>query len=370
MKQPQILTTTAESCRRFLRASLMLDAQFRNVPEAVQHLGYVQIDPIDVCGRMHDLILRNRVQAYPREGLLNALYNSKKRVLFEHYLGVLVALPVEDYRYVLPTMKARRQSTGTRSALDPEQKTMAKQILDRIRAEGPLSSSNFLQSGSSRTDWGTNGSLAKTTLDKLFLQGRLLISRRDQFRRVFDLPERILPESVLSAKPATLVEMQRWHILSRLRQRRLISLTKAHATLVPDLLCQIQVDSHAPLYCLRSDAPLLDSAADAPSQSARVHLLAPLDPLIYDRKLTRSLWGYDYTWEVYTPPAKRLRGYYALPILSGTRIVGYADPKLDRSTSTLHVRVEVEPGIDYHKPIEDLAVFLSAEKVNVSHHEL
>lgn len=345
----------------------MLDLRFRNVKQAVQHLGFVQIDPINVCGRMHDLILRNRVRDYPRDGLLSTLYEQKTRVIFEHYIGVLVALPVEDYRYILPSMKAHRQSIGSRSALDVQQKKMAKQILARIRAEGPLGASDFLKSGSSRTDWGTHGTLAKTTLDKLFLQGRLLISRRDQFRRVFDLPERILPEAVLNGKPATLEEVHRWHILNRLHQRRLITLNKAHAALVDDLVCQVHVEDHPPLYCLRSDAPRLKSAADAPVVSNSVHLLAPLDPLIYDRKITRSLWGFDYTWEVYTPPAKRLRGYYALPILSGTRIVGYVDPKLDRITNTLNVRVDVEQDIDWNSAVEELAKFLSADSVELIH---
>lgn len=363
------MTTTAEACRRFLRASLMLDAQFQNVEEVVRHLGYVQIDPIDVCGRMHDLILRNRVAGYQREGLLHALYGQKQRILFEHYLGVLVALPVEDYRYLLPSMKGYRQSTGSRSALDAEQKKLAKTILDRIKAEGPLSSANFLQSGRSRTDWGTNGTLAKTTLDKLFLQGRVLISRRDQFRRVFDLPERILPESVFEAKPATITEINRWRILGRLRQRRLIPLTKVHAALVEDQVCQVSIEGHAPLYCLREAVPKLQAAGDLPAPADQVQLMAPLDPLIYDRKVTRSLWDFDYTWEVYTPPAKRVRGYYALPILSGTRIIGHADPKMDRATNTLHVRMGVAQEMDYHAPLHQLARFLSADKLNVVHHQ-
>ncbi len=66
-------------------------------------------------------------------------------------------------------------------------------------------------------------------------------------------------------------------------------------------------------------------------------LLAPLDPLIYDRRVTSALWGFDYTWEVYTPPAKRKRGYYALPILAGTEIVGHVDPKADREKRRLRV---------------------------------
>jgi hypothetical protein len=65
--------------------------------------------------------------------------------------------------------------------------------------------------------------------------------------------------------------------------------------------------------------------------------LAPLDPLIYDRRVTARLWGFDYTWEVYTPPAKRVRGYYALPVLAGTEIVGHVDPKADRAAGRLRV---------------------------------
>jgi len=92
------------------------------------------------------------------------------------------------------------------------------------------------------------------------------------------------------------------------------------------------------LYCLREDSPLL-VAREQPAKSAEqpLRLLAPLDPLIYDRRVTARLWNFDYTWEVYTPAHKRVRGYYALPILAGTEIVGHLDPKADRERGRLVV---------------------------------
>ncbi len=353
------LTVTPEACRRFLRHALLLDKPLTTTDAALHHHGYIQLDPIDVCGKMHDLILRNRVQDYQRDDLLKALYQRQQRAFFEHYIGVLVALPFEDYRYLLPSMKRRRTSDRYSGALDADQKKMARKIIDRIRAEGPLSSAAFLDSGRSQTGWGTNGTLAKTTLDKLFFHGRLLINRRDNFRRVFDLPERILPENILDSKPATPREVERWLIQVRLKQRRLITLTAAHATLAKDFLTKVKVADHPPVYCLNEDAEFLKQAADWPEPDTTPRLLAPLDPIIYDRKITRRVWDFDYTWEVYTPPAKRVRGYYALPILSGTKIVGHVDPKVDRANNLLNARITVEKGVDLKPVLNEFTKFLA-----------
>src|SRR6185369_7001631 len=100
-----------------------------------------------------------------------------------------------------------------------------------------------------------------------------------------------------------------------------------------------------PLFCLREDVPFLEAAVAANDRESRsptsplqtVLLLAPLDPVIYDRRVTAALWKFDYTWEVYTPPHKRVRGYYALPILAGTDLVGHVDPKADRDAKKLRV---------------------------------
>ena len=108
--------------------------------------------------------------------------------------------------------------------------------------------------------------------------------------------------------------------------------------------------------CLREDLPLLELAAET---HPRVTLLAPLDPLIYDRRLTRQLWNYAYTWEVYTPPAKRVRGYYALPVLTGVELVGHIDPKADRIHKRLRVvNRSVRRGHQAAHAVRELAGFL------------
>ena len=153
--------------------------------------------------------------------------------------------------------------------------------------------------------------------------------------RSFYLTLRVLPAEILALPEPSPSETARWVALLKLRQRRLLTLTHAELRHVDDVVQPIKVEGCPPLYCVREDLRLLDAKDSAPASDPL--LLAPLDPLIYDRRLTRRLWDYDYTWEVYTPPAKRVRGYYALPVLSGTELVGHVDPKVDRENKKLMV---------------------------------
>src|SRR5207253_10000256 len=147
-------------------------------------------------------------------------------------------------------------------------------------------------------------------------------------RRYYDLPERVLPAATLKSAEPSPAQTARWVTLLKVRQRRLLTLSRTELRHVADDVRAIAVEGCPPLYCLREDLALLD-VPDTEAMS-QPRLLAPLDPLIYDRRLTRRLWDYDYTWEVYTPPGKRVRGYYALPVLAGLELVGHIDPKADR----------------------------------------
>ncbi|MDR0352729.1 MAG: winged helix DNA-binding domain-containing protein [Opitutaceae bacterium] len=360
------LTLTAEAARRFHRRALGLDAPHTDTGAAIAHHGYVQIDPINVCGRMHDLILRNRVANYAEGDLMRHLHGvppdaprsaaplaAEQRTAFEHYLpvrGILVAFATEAWPHLLASMRAREKSASAWfGRLDADQRRMAARLLDEIARRGPLSSEDIADDARSFNGWSGGwgfGRLARITLDKLFFHGRLLIARRHDTRRVYDLPERVLSASVLGAPAPSAGETRRWLAHLGLRQHRLLPLKKHDAALVADLVQPLQIEGCPALFCLREDLPLLDAAAsgrdspDAPPTrpaGAAPLLLAPLDPLIYHRALTRKLWGLDYIWEVYTPPPKRVRGYYALPLLSGTEFVGYVDPKADRAKRKLHV---------------------------------
>jgi uncharacterized protein YcaQ len=337
------------TARRFMRRALLLDSPAPDVATALAHHGYIQIDPINVCGRMHDLILRNRVAGYAEGGLMRHLHGDNsplpaaQRTAFEHHIpstGILVAFTPDAWPHLRSEMRHRTRRTGAWSGrLTPKQKQLAPRLLTEIAARGPLSSEDFENTGRARSVWGA-ATHAKATLQKLFFHGELLIARRgDGNRRYYDLPDRILPANILRRPEPSAGETARWDALLKLRQRRLTTLKRTEVPHVADLVQPVTIENCPPLFCLKSDLTTLEAChSERNEESARTPLLlAPLDPLIYDRRVTAALWNFDYTWEVYTPPAKRQRGYYALPVLAGSEIVGHVDPKADRPARRLRV---------------------------------
>jgi uncharacterized protein len=336
------LLVTAVAARRFLRRASGFDLPHPDISAALAHHGYVQIDPINICGRMHDLILRNRVAGY-REGDLTHFLHGEKlplsaadRAGFEHHVpgtGILVAFPLDAWPYLASAMRGWSAARGAWAGrLTPREKILAEELLREIRGRGPLGSEDFDDDRRARRVWGAS-KLVKATLQKLFFHGRLLIAQRNNNRRRYDLPERVLPSSVLTLPEPSAAETQLWLVLLKLRQRRLVTLKREELRVVEHRVQSVSVTGCPPLFCLREDADALAAVSDAePDADAvmPVSLLAPLDPLIYDRRLTKALWNFDYTWEAYTPPAKRVRGHYALPVLVGTEIVGHVNPRADR----------------------------------------
>jgi uncharacterized protein YcaQ len=352
---------------------LLLDDPAPEIATAITHFGYVQIDPINVCGRMHDLILRHRVRNYREGDLMRHLYGAAPEkpspagaLAFEHHLpdtNVLVAFPLEAWPHLLAAMHRRTRSTGAWSGrLTPRERELSERILEQMAAQGPLSSESIEDTRRARCVWGA-ATLAKSTLQKLFFHGRVLIARRDGQRRLYDLPERVLPSSVLAAKVPPAADTGRWLAMLKLRQRRLAALKRDELRLVEDRVQPVKIPECPLLYCANEDVPLLLRSADEADRDRSVPspilLLAPLDPLIYDRRVTTALWNFDYTWEAYTPPSKRVRGYYALPVLAGLDLIGHVDPKADRVGRRLVVvSRSVRRGFALREPIAELATFL------------
>jgi uncharacterized protein YcaQ len=148
-------------------------------------------------------------------------------------------------------------------------------------------------------------------------------------------------------------------VLLRLRQRRLAALRRPELPLVRDAVCEVHIEGCPPCFCLAEDAPALAAAARAGPRDGPPRLLAPLDPLIYDRRLTAAIWDFQYTWEVYTPADKRVRGYYALPVLARERLAGHVEPRADRERRRLTVvSRKVNRGIPVRPAVRELARFL------------
>jgi uncharacterized protein YcaQ len=285
------------------------------------------------------------------------------RRAFEQYLpeqGILAVFPAEAWPHLVPHQRRRAQRrSGYAGRLSRAEEQVARLVLDELKARGPLTSDDIEHEGRARTGWGSRSRLVKTVLDKLLVHGRVLISERRQFRRVYDLPERVLPTELLAYPEPSATENQRWLILQRLRQRRLVTLKRADALVIEDLIIEAIVPDCPRLFFLREDLALIDGRVTEQEPVTEPRLLAPLDPLIYDRRLTASLWDFDYTWEVYTPPARRRCGYYALPVLSARELVGSVDPRADREDGTLLVvRRRVKRGHKTAAAVRELATFL------------
>jgi hypothetical protein len=228
--------------------------------------------------------------------------------------------------------------------------------------------------------------VAARVLERLWHQGKLTVHRRENFERYFDRTERLLPDAharhhagdadaLLPAEDEERAYLTR----KRLRARRLFRAGREDvAALGKGELVAVTVEGSLRSWqVLVEDADTLAGAESLTVDDEAVNLLAPLDPLVYDRERTRAVFGFDYTWEVYTPQAKRRCGYYVLPVLRGDRLIGRVDPKLDRKTGTLTLAsVSLEPGVETDAVAEPLAerlrafaTFLGAERVTVERAE-
>lgn len=340
-----------------LRATGLRDG-FADVGAALEHLGFVQIDPINVCGRMHDHILRTRVQGYRENDLMTHLHPDGVRSAFEHHLPDshnLAAMPVEAWPHLQRAMQARAKADSSWSGkLTAEERRLAVSLLARMRDEGPLSSQDIQSARKAKSHAWDSTTLAKSTLQKLFFHGQVLIAKREGNRRFYDLPEKVLPAAVLNAPIPSAAETVHWLARLKLRQRRLAVLKSSEKSILGSEVQAVALSGlpKLRLHLLTEDLPQLEK-----TESLRGPLLiAPLDPIIYDRRVTEQLWSYDYRWEVYVPPQKRVRGYYALPLLHGDGFKGHADVKADREAGKLHVISHEGRGAK--AAVQDLARFL------------
>ncbi len=321
----------------------------------VDTFGSLQFDPLDVPGaKNHDLVLHARLAGYRRELLDGLLYaeNGDDRRLFEAYNKSLNILPVSE----LPLHRIAWSPSDTprsREILAQHEKLVAG-IVERLGREGPLAADAFDRTEKVEDYWGTTTSLSRRLLDALFVTGRIGIHRRTGGRRFYHLMERLFSTAILSRKVDD-EEAQLHRLLSRhrgvglmgeggsgelvIRTGKTADRKRRVATLIDrGLLVPVTVEGvKGTRHVLASERTHLDATKLGKKLRAKptVTFLAPLDPLMWDRRLVRDLFGFDYVWEVYTPVEKRAFGYYVLPMLFGDRLVGRIEPRFDKKTKRL-----------------------------------
>jgi hypothetical protein len=331
----------------------------------VARLGSLQFDPLEVAGRNHDLVLLARIAGYRREWTDALLY--QERALYETYNKGLSLVPTAELPYyrIAWDRSSRRHDAGSFDEHAP----LVAELLERIRAGGELSSTDVEPRAAIDWYWRPTNQV-RALLEALGEAGILGLSRRAGNRRYYDLVERLFPAGLLAER---VDEHDQLHhkLLSRFRAHGLLGRAgqgeiwlglgkavaqpgdppwKSRTALRAELIesgdiVPIEVEGiKGERFVLAGELAILDDAEaelaaglDPGGQPPGVVFLAPLDPFAWDRELLRSLYDFDYVWEVYVPEKKRRWGYYVLPILFGDRLVGRIEPRIDRRSGALRV---------------------------------
>jgi uncharacterized protein len=314
--------------------------------------GSIQFDPLAVAGRNHDLVLHARVAEYD-PAWCDTLY--ERREIFEAYNKGLSLVSTGE----LPWFRVASSKNASR--ILAENADVAGRVLERIRAEGPLSSLDFESERGATIDWfGVQTNTVRAVLEAYAVTGVLGLARRDGNRRYYDVVERLLPADLL-AREIPLREQLRHKLLSRYRAHGLLGVggggdifggigpakpdprwpghpgrTALREELVATgELVPVEVENvRGKRFVLRAEVDLLERPPEPPPSVA---FLPPFDPLVWDRGLLGSLFKFEYVWELFVPPAKRRWGWYVLPMLFGDRLVGRIEPRIDRAGGRVQV---------------------------------
>ena len=317
----------------------------------VRQAGCVQFDPVDVCGRSPELVFHARIPDYRPEWLEALLY--RERRLVDHFDKNLSIYPVEDWPY----FRRERAYYGAGERGEEEIAAVRERVLSEIREKGPMSARQLGLDGSVEWYWSRT-TLARAAMERMYFAGDLCVHHKQGTVKTYDLAENCVPRALLEAPEPLPNEEDHyaWRCLRRVRAVGLLWNRPSDAWLGirwPDAalrkrvferlshegrLVKATVESlREPLYLAREDLGALEESrvADTPPRCA---LLAPLDSLLWDRKLVFSLFGFRYTWEIYTPAHKRVYAAYTLPVLYGERLVARVAPVCDRRAGVMEVK--------------------------------
>jgi uncharacterized protein len=322
----------------------------------LRRVGAVQLDTISVLARSHELVAYARLGPVPRERIERAYWHPRQAATFEYWSHAACILPIEEWPYYGFRRRAFA-ARGMRWHRIPER--ACDQVLARLRSEGPLTATQLggAKNGGAWWDW----SETKIAVEWLLDTGRVICARRAGWRRVYDLPERVLAPELLDADPsdaecvthlagvaaralgvvtrADLADYQRlrWGGAGQHKDGQVISADEAAAAagLVPVVIAAPRDGKPVPAWSDPSALSVL-TGSEPVSGRHRVTLLSPFDSLIWDRKRTLRMFGFEHSLEAYVPAAKRVHGYFTMPLLARGRLVGRVDPA--RSGRTLVAR--------------------------------
>ncbi len=307
--------------------------------ESFNALGYVQIDTISVVNRAHLHVLWSRNQHF-KESHLDSLFESKE--IFEYWSHAAAMLPIKDYRFSL--IRKQQIANGDIHWFKNKPEMMS-HVKDIIAKEGAKKSSDFKHKRKVNSGWW-DWKPAKIALEQLYMEGQLMVKKRQGFQKMYELTEKLLPTEIITSMPTNEEYCQ--HLIKRYLYTQGIGSAENIAYLRKGLkpsvhksliqmyeageLEKVSVNKQE-YYALPERLSLLNNRLQT-----KVHILSPFDNMVIQRKRLSELFDYDYQIECYVPDAKRKFGYFCLPILYGNELVGRIDCKAHRKERILKVK--------------------------------
>ncbi len=359
MKKTTKLLSLEQAQMLALKSQGLLQPDFgngkRGTLSVIDRLGYVQIDTLSVVARAHHHTLWSRLPDY-NEKFLNELLECDKTI-FEYWSHAVSYLPMSDYRFSLPRKKSYADG---KSHWFGQDKKMNKYVLDRIKTEGSLQSKDFEYKRDGQGNW-YEWKPAKRALEQLFMEGKLMVAKRNGFQKVYDLAERVLPANIDISFPSEKEYAE--HLIKKtvgahgivceneiayLRSGLKVSVNKVlKRMLMEGELLEVKVEGMEKSFFIKSESQLKSFVRETSS----IHFLSPFDNAIIQRKRMQNLFDFEYMIECYLPEPKRKYGYFSLPVLYGNKFVARFDPKADRTSKTFYIKtLHFEKGF---KPDED-----------------
>ncbi|UOO91033.1 winged helix DNA-binding domain-containing protein [Vitreoscilla massiliensis] len=310
--------------------------------QALQHLGYVQIDTISVVERAHHHVLWSRVPEYEL-GHLNQLVHEQHA--FEYWYHAAAYLPMRDYRYALLQMEEVR--AGNSRYFNRGDAHLMREIVARVQDEGSIRLRHIAKNPQDQSGGWWNTGPARRSVEQLFMQGDLMVCERNGMEKVYALRETCLPTGLDVSTP-TLAEYADYVFATTLRAhgvftwKQLLHLKTGNALRVAMrevVRQQLEAGKIVAQQLASGDEVYVDVALlsqEAPVASG-LKILSPFDNVLIHRERLSALFGFDYRIECYVPAAKRVFGYFCLPLLYGETMVGRMDCKAHRRSKTLQV---------------------------------
>ncbi len=343
----------------------------------IRQAGCIQFDPVDACGKNAELTLQSRIKGFTKQTLYELLYCDRE--LVDYPDKNLSIIPTEDWPYFERYRKAARDG-GLRFDGLAE---LEDQAISYMKAHGPVSSEELPIAGSIHWhssihwsgNWGGSTKASRSVLEQLYSTGELIIHHKKGTRKYYDLADKYLSASLLSA-PDPLPdesEHQKWRVLRRIGAVGLLwnrpsdawlniwglkseQRNEAFRELLDEgRILEISVEGlKNTLFCRTEDLSLIETVLQNDTFKQRCELIAPLDCMMWDRKLISALFNFDYTWEIYTPADKRKYGFYVLPLLYGDGFIGRVEAVADKKSCTLTVKnIWYEDGVKQTKKLQN-----------------